>query len=140
MNQPQPQNHIRQVVLPSGKTIQVVYYQEATMPPSPPLETPAAAIPDLHVCVECNAPLVYPVKWEQAGPHHWDVWLRCPNCEWYEVGTFHQEIIDRFDEALDNGSGALERDLRRVTQANMEEEIESFMRALDGDHILPMDF
>jgi hypothetical protein len=32
------------------------------------------------------------------------------------------------------------RDLQRLTQANMADEIERFTLALDGDHILPEDF
>ena len=32
------------------------------------------------------------------------------------------------------------RDLKRLMHANMEEEVERFIAALDADHILPMDF
>lgn len=140
MNQPQHQHYVRRVVLPSGKTIEVVYFQEATAVPSPPVETATATVSDLHVCQSCEAPLVYPVEWEEAGPEHWEVVLRCPNCEWRGAGIFHQEIVERFDEELDNGSEALVRDLRRLMHANMEEEIDRFVRALGADHILPMDF
>jgi hypothetical protein len=34
----------------------------------------------------------------------------------------------------------LVRDLKRLTRANMEEEIERFGRALESDGIWPMDF
>jgi hypothetical protein len=41
---------------------------------------------------------------------------------------------------LDRGTEALVRDLKRMMHANMEDEIERFVTALDADHILPDDF
>ena len=66
--------------------------------------------------------------------------LRCPNCEWQTEGIYDQAAMDRFDEQLDAGTEALVRDLRRLTQANMEEEAERFGAALASDAIWPMDF
>ena len=66
--------------------------------------------------------------------------LRCPNCEWTTVGLYDQETVDRFDEQLDHGTEALVRDLKRLTRANMEEEVERFTCALASDAIWPMDF
>src|SRR5215212_4705054 len=87
---------------------------------------------DLHICPECDRALVYPVEWEEASSTHWEVQLRCPNCEWLTVG--------RYDQQLDHGTEALVRDLRRLTRANMEEEIDRFTSALSSDAIWPMDF
>ena len=53
---------------------------------------------------------------------------------------YDQATVDRFDETLDNGTELLVRDLRRLVQANMEEEAERFAAALDADAILPEDF
>ena len=83
---------------------------------------------------------MYPVDWEEASATHWEVELRCPNCEWNEVGTFDQATVDRFDEQLDMGTEALVKDLRRLVQANMEAEAERFGAALDANAILPEDF
>jgi hypothetical protein len=83
---------------------------------------------------------VYPVEWQEASATHWEVLLRCPNCEWSELGVYDQTTVDRFDETLDNGTEVLVRDLRRLVQANMEEEAERFAAALDADAILPEDF
>ena len=83
---------------------------------------------------------MYPVEWEEVSPTHWEVLLRCPNCEWSEVGTFDQPTVDRFDERLDTGTETLLGDLRRLQQANMAEQIEQFARALDAGAILPEDF
>ena len=71
---------------------------------------------------------------------HWEVSLRCPNCEWRGTGIFTQDAVEQFDEELDRGTDALSRDLRRLSHANMQDEIERFSSALDADHILPDDF
>ena len=133
-------NYVRRVVLPSGRAIEVVYFENQ------PAHAPAPAAPerretqDLHCCPDCDKGLVYPVEWEEASPTHWEVQLRCPNCEWQTVGLYDQETVDRFDEQLDHGTEALVRDLKRLTRANMEEEVERFASALASDAIWPMDF
>jgi hypothetical protein len=132
--QPDNQPYVRRVVLPSGKTIEVVYFGE--YPEGPVTET----ADDLHVCGSCDSELVYPVDWEEAGHTHWEVTLRCPNCEWNGTGVFEQDVVERFDEELDRGTEALVRDLKCLMQANMEDEIERFVFALRADHIVPEDF
>ena len=127
--------YVRKVVLPSGRSIEVVYYE--SLPAPPPVQAP---LDDLHICPECDRTLVFPVEWEEVSPTHWEVLLRCPNCEWVEVGVYDQRTVDRFDEELDHGTEALMRDLKRLTKANMEEEIERFTLALGSDLILPEDF
>ena len=128
---------VKRVVLPSGKTIEVVYFESVQATNEPGTAAPER---DLHICVECASELVYPTEWEEAGPENWRVSLRCPNCEWDTTGVYAQETVDRFDEELDRGTEALVRDLKRLMQANMEDEIERFVRALDGNHVLPEDF
>ena len=141
---PDHHHHVRRVVLPSGKTIEVVYFeneaagQVARMPALPAPAQPATG--DLHVCGTCQSELVYPVEWEEAGSTHWEVTLRGPNCEWNGTGVYEQNVVERFDEELDRGTEALVRDLKRLMQANMEDEIERFITALEGDHVLPEDF
>ena len=53
---------------------------------------------------------------------------------------FEQAAVERLDDELDRAAGALLGDLRRITHANMSEEIEFFVRALDADLIVPTDF
>ena len=53
---------------------------------------------------------------------------------------FEQDVVERFDEELDRGTEALVRDLKRLMQANMEDEVERFVSALQADHIVPEDF
>ena len=130
------QQFVRRVVLPSGKTIEVVYFE-----PVHPDHTAMTTSPaDLHVCGSCSSDLVYPVDWEEAGSVHWQVTLRCPNCEWVGTGVFEQTVVERFDEQLDRGTEQLVRDLKRMVQANMEEQIDRFVDALRAGLILPEDF
>ena len=137
-------HHVRRVVLPSGKTIEVVYFENeptGQAPRVPALPRPAESEPgNLHICGTCDSELVYPVEWEEAGATHWEVVLRCPNCEWSGTGVYEQHVVESFDEELDRGTEALVRDLRRLMQANMEDEIERFINALEGDNVLPEDF
>jgi hypothetical protein len=138
MSQPENTNHVRRVVLPSGRAIEVVYFEQ-----HPDLAAPVIPVCDpseLHVCPACDRMLVYPVEWAEASSTHWEVRLRCPNCEWTTVGLFDQDTVDRFDAQLDDGTEALVRDLKRLTRANMEEEFERFTSALASDAIWPMDF
>jgi hypothetical protein len=140
-----PRHYVRRVVLPSGKTIEVVYFddqQQVAMAPVAASAAPAhdEALSDLHVCGSCTSALVYPIEWEEAGATHWEVTLRCPNCEWAGTGIFEQDLVERFDEELDRGTEALVRDLKRLAHANMEDEIDRFTTALAEDHIVPEDF
>ena len=134
--QPDHTPYVRRLVLPSGKTIDVVYYEEH---PEVPVGKTTSRV-DLCRCTSCDSALVYPIDWEEAGETHWEVVLRCPNCEWTGNGVFDQDVVERFDEELDRGTDNLVDDLKRLTAANMEEEVERFASALAADAILPEDF
>jgi hypothetical protein len=127
--------YIRRVTLPSGKIIEVVYFDEDF-----PSVEQDDQLENLAICGQCDSDLVYPVEWDEAGATHWEVSLRCPSCEWTDTGVFHQTTVEQFDEILDRGTEALVRDLKRMIHANMEDEIERFVEALNDDHILPDDF
>jgi len=49
-------------------------------------------------------------------------------------------VVDRLDEALDHGTEAVLDDLNILVRANMEDQIDRFVAALNGDKILPEDF
>lgn len=129
---------VRRVVLPSGKTIEVLYFEERSAVAGD--STGGRTVEGLHVCPHCSSKLVTPVAWEEAGPTHWDVTLHCPNCDWLGSGVFDEELVERFDEELDRGTEALVLDLQRLMRANMEDEIDRFVAALAADQIWPMDF
>jgi hypothetical protein len=147
-----PGDHqLKRIVLPSGKTIEVVYFDHAPLgdaqppaaaeaPVTEPAKAPADADRELQLCINCTSTLVYPVQWEEAGANSWNVTLRCPECEWTEADVFTQDQCDRFDDELEAGTDALTRDYKRMVTANMSEEIDRFAAALHADAILPIDF
>ena len=140
MDSHEEQTHfVKRVVLPSGKTIVVVYFRDGR-DQSPPRHPSPEPNQDLHVCIECDSGLVYPVRWDEAGPENWSVLLHCPNCEVYREGVFAQKTVEAFDEQLDRGGDVLEREYKRLLRTNMEEELERFTRALEAEAILPEDF
>jgi hypothetical protein len=132
----------KRVTLPSGKTIEVVYFADEGFlaEPEAPTRQPAQTQQDLHLCVECDSELVYPVQWEEAGRENWSVLLHCPNCDVFREGVFTQDNVELFDEELDRGADALARDYKRLMRANMADEIDRFVGALEAGAILPEDF
>jgi hypothetical protein len=120
---------------PPGEPVDVVYDQ----PAAAPADSTCAPEP-LHICFHCGGELAFPLDWSEEGPRHWRILLRCPECESRREGVFEQAAVERLDDELDRGSSALLGDLRRMTHANMSEEIEFFVRALDADLITPGDF
>jgi hypothetical protein len=124
-------HYVKRVVLPSGRTIEVVLFKETTE---------VEPHQDLHVCTECSSELVYPVSWDEEADSTWRVTLRCPECESWREGVFSQEVVEAFDAELDAGSDSLTADLRKLTRANMAEEIDRLSAALAADALLPEDF
>jgi hypothetical protein len=126
-----PEHHsVRRIVLPSGRSIEVVRFHDRDVP-----------VPQgLHVCPECHSELVQPVDWHEATDNRWELMIECPNCWWVEEGIYDREQVDRLEERLDDGLAEMLGDLQRLTQANMSDEIDRFSAALHADHILPEDF
>jgi hypothetical protein len=124
---PKPTNHtVRRIVLPSGRAIEVVRFNEEDE--------------HLHVCPRCASPLVQPVSWSECPRQRWELTLECPNCRWAASGTYGREQVEQLEDQLDDGLARMLADLQLLTQANMSDEIERFTRALDADVILPEDF
>jgi hypothetical protein len=158
MSDTSPHIHHR-VQMPDGKHIEVTYRDqrhaarpayasEAAFAPEPvdggldPVLSAEPACPpqELHVCFNCAGELVYPLDWTEEGAGHWRIVLRCPECEARREGVFEQSLVERLDDELDHGAGALLSDLKRLTHANMTDEVEFFVRALQADLITPGDF
>ena len=132
-------HYVKRVVLPSGKTIEVVYFKDAVEQDSS-FRTVAEPEQALHVCTACSSELVYPTGWDEVDEERWQVQLRCPDCEHRREGVFSQKSVEAFDELLDTGTDALTADYRRLCRANMAEEVERFTTALESDALLPEDF
>lgn len=133
-----PDHHpIRRVVLPSGRSIEVVYFAEERTGRS---QATGRSTRELHRCPTCASDLVHPTAWEEAADDCWQLELRCPNCEWCTVGCYGQHAVERLEEELDAGTETLVDDLKRLMRANFEDDVERFTRALSADQILPEDF
>ena len=135
--------NVKRIVLPSGKTIEVVSFEdvaEQLAASEAGVETSPAPAEGLHVCAECRSKLVYPTDWEEEGRDKWYVELHCPNCDWTGTGVFEQDLLDEFDEELDRGMEELAADLSRLARANMADDVDRFVAALRADAIQPMDF
>jgi hypothetical protein len=126
---PRPGHSVRRIVLPSGRAIEVVRFAAED-----------GSERGLHHCPQCEGGLVQPIEWGETARGYWELLLRCPNCHWETEGIFDQEQVDIFEEQLDDGLAEMLADLRRLTQANMAEEVERFVAALQSDLLLPEDF
>lgn len=121
---------VHRIVLPSGRKIEVVRFQDETRLESRPL----------HVCLDCRAPLVQPLTWSETGDEHWELELRCPNCGWTTIGIYSQSEVEELEDRLEEGLSEMLADLHRLARANMADEIDRFASALQANVILPEDF
>lgn len=129
MNPEQEQPSVRRIVLPSGRRIEVVRFSDHKH-----------VVRGLHICPECNSELVQPVDWSEAPDDCWNLALNCPNCDWYTEGLYSQDQVRELEDRLDEGLADMLRDLQRLAQANMADQIDRFVTALYADQVLPEDF
>jgi hypothetical protein len=128
----QPHEHsVRRILLPSGRSIEVVRFEDLSDVPERP---------GLHVCQSCSSDLVQPNDWVPAADDGWEMTLHCPNCGWSTHGVYDDAEVTQLEEQLEEGVDAILRDLQRLASANMADEVERFARALAADVILPEDF
>jgi hypothetical protein len=130
MNQnPHGKHAVRRIVLPSGRTIEVIRFHDGD-----------AEQRELHSCPGCRSDLVQPMAWSETPDGRWDLMLECPNCGRSESGTFTRLQVERLEDHLDEGLTEMIADLQRLTQANMAADVDRFVAALDANFILPEDF
>lgn len=138
----------KKIALPGGRTIEIVYFYDEHAEEGGPgvgdrliAEQESAERPlALHECPECTGDLVYPVQWEERGDDGWHITRRCPSCEWRHEGEFAQDEVEEFDDILNEGTETLLTGLRNLSKSNMAADIESLIKAIQEDRILPMDF
>jgi hypothetical protein len=94
----------------------------------------------MRYCLSCNTDAVHPFEWEEAGPDHWDVLLRCGNCDTFRRDIFHQVEVEDFDAWLDDCMDEIQNAAVRMARDNFKEWGERFVSALSADAILPEDF
>jgi hypothetical protein len=122
---------VHRIVLPSGRKIEVVRFHE---------DLREEVYRPLHVCRHCRAPLVQPMSWAETEDDQWQLELMCPNCGWTISGVFNQAEVEELEDRLEEGLSEMLADLHRLAQANMTDEVERFIAALDANGILPEDF
>jgi RNase P subunit RPR2 len=127
----QARHSVHRIVLPSGRKIEVVRIHE---------DAAERTYRPLHVCPDCTAPLVQPLSWAETDNDQWELELLCPNCGWGTVGVYNQAEVEELEDRHEEGLSEMLADLQRLAQANMTEEVEQFIAALDADVILPEDF
>ena len=140
-------------IFPDGMAIEMIVFdqdEDGAQPQAAAVAGPAEAMPQaesvaqsgalMNVCPVCHSSLVYPTDWQRTGSATWELSLRCPNCETQRTVTLDREGVERFNKVLYEGSEALARQSEQLTRLHFEEEAERFVRALDEDLILPMDF
>jgi hypothetical protein len=140
--QSEDRDQVRRLKLPSGKQIEVVVFGSTPRrsPAGEAAEVTDAPERELHLCRCCGSDLVHPIDWEEVAADNWRLQLRCPNCEWIGEAVYERRIVEELDEELERGMETIVRDLRHLTHANMEEQIERFITALQDDLIVPFDF
>jgi len=121
---------VRRIVLPSGRCIEVVRFYETQEP----------VRRGLHVCPDCDSELVQPISWIESDDERWELVLECPNCWWSTEGLYDRDEVHELEEHLDTGLADMLGDLKRLTHANMADQIDRFITALNADQVLPEDF
>ncbi len=120
---------VKRILLPSGRSIEVVRFGETAKPAR-----------QLHLCPGCASDLVQPVAWSEQPESRWQLTLECPNCGRTEEGTFDRAQVESLEDRLDDGLCKMITDLQRLVHANMSDDVERFVTALNADQILPEDF
>ena len=106
-------HYVKRVTLPSGKLIDVVYFEDTD-------PSKSWGSKSLHICSDCESKLVYPLNWSEVEAGLWAVTVRCPDCEATRTGVFDQRTVEGFDKELDRGLDQLIDDLSHLERANME--------------------
>jgi hypothetical protein len=138
--------HIKRIVLPSGKTVEIVYYQasggrDPVISDVHEIEHGAGLqVRQLEVCGGCGGDRVHPTEWDEVEEMRWQLALRCPDCEWRHSDTYEAHEVERFDDVLNDATDRMIEELDRVTRENMNEAADRFRAALDSDGIMPFDF
>jgi hypothetical protein len=139
---------VRRIELPSGKTVEISRPEPddrrgASGPAvraAPRLGGRAPGRVRPNLCRGCASTLAYEVDCRSAPGGRWEIDVRCPNCEQTDTVTLTQTEADSLDAEFERAAEALVRDLARLAEANMTEDLERFVAALEADAIHPIDF
>lgn len=128
---------VRTITLPSGHTVELINFGDPSAPKTVD-RTPAQR--PLHICRNCGSQLVQPISWLQEGDQHWEMTLRCPDCNHVETGHFSESQVESFEDVIDVALAQMVDGLQRLTRANMVDDVERLIAAINRGLILPEDF
>lgn len=131
---PRPREAVSRVVLPSGRSVEVVYVEERALGARPDSET------HIYVCGSCESHLVQELDRWQLAAGWWQMTLRCPECEWSGTGAFDAGAVERFDDEVERGRRALVGELERVDREAFAVQAQRFIGALRAGLVAPEDF
>ncbi len=94
----------------------------------------------LHQCAVCHADLVVPVSWDEADDDHWELLLRCPECETYRDVVVTNDLAKRYELDLERGMEEIASTLKRLDRLRMLALLDTFVGALERDLIDAADF
>jgi hypothetical protein len=94
----------------------------------------------LQQCSVCRADFVVLVDWDEVDDHHWQLLLRCAECETYREIVVGNDVAKRYEADLARGMDEIASALERSDRARMEHEVDTFVAALERDLIDPADF
>ena len=107
-----PDHPAHSVLLPSGRSVRVTY-ADAVLRADPERS--------LECCGACAGMRVHPLAWKQVAECHWQISLRCPDCRSEVTAVFDEDVVRRFDIALDRAAAEATAELRTLERANMTE-------------------
>ena len=94
----------------------------------------------MHQCHFCHADLVVPVRWDEADDYHWEILLRCPECETYREVVVGNDVAKRYELDLERGMEEIASTLKRLERLGMIALLDTFVAALERDLIDAADF
>ena len=110
--------------------------------PTTPTRRPARfEVPDLHLCRGCDKPFVVPAAvLDVVGQDEYLMELECVNCGLVVVSTHGEQVLEDLDRELDRQRADMTAAVELMEVTRQLEEIDAFVLALQGDHVLPEDF
>jgi hypothetical protein len=94
----------------------------------------------LTVCPSCGSAFVQPQSWKELPSGDLFLRLRCPECLLITSGTFGQDRVAEYDQALVEGKEATIAHYDAAVRHNMEELLGRFQKAFELDLISAGDF
>jgi ribosomal protein S27AE len=95
---------------------------------------------ELVACPACGASYVVPVAFEEDGPEHWWMRLRCGECGGYREAVVENGDAERYDAELGDGMREIRATADRLDRERMQRDVETLIDCLRRDLIDVGDF